>query len=370
MIEKLTDKEINEIVDMYKKGISTKELGEIFNVHYGTISAKLKQVGVFTPKTHNWTDDDTKKLLEVYPTGDWDLILSTFPSRSREFLCSQASKFGVHADNYFWTEHDKQILINFYKNTEIELIQKMLDREYTVRQIQNKANRMGLSTRKKWSNVEVAILMDKYESCGAAGVVDLLPGRSKRAIIGKAMSLGLGCDCFWNEDEIKFLVENGISMSDEDIAKVLGRGVKGVADKRRKLGLYFPKNDISYYNIDDFIRHRNYGWKKESMQNCNYKCVITDSSDFEVHHIYSFNLILKEAMQDDRWIHKDFTDYTIDELDYNLNIFFQYQSKYPLGVCLSVDMHKKFHSIYGNRINTPEQWYEFFNTYVNTSIAN
>lgn len=353
MASKLTNEEIDKIVEYYKNGMSTKQLGEMFGVYYGTISSKLKERGVFAPKTHNWTDGDTRKLVEVYPTGDWNLIFETFPNRSRAFLHTQASRLGIRAESYHWTEHDKNILIDFYGDLDVKDIQAMLEREYTIRLIQNQAKKMGLTKSRTWTENEIAIMMEKYESDGVIGVIGLLPGRSKPAIIHKAISLGLRCDCFWSEDEIKFLIDNWPEMSDEDIARALGRGVKGVADKRRSLGLYFPKNDVSYYNIEDFLRHRNYEWKKESMQNCNYKCVITGGSDFEVHHSYSFNLILKEAMLDDKWINKSFADYTDDELNYNLNIFLQYQSKYPLGVCLSIDMHRKFHSLYGNRVNTP-----------------
>jgi hypothetical protein len=364
MAVKLTDEEINEIVDKYQNGMSVKELGKIFGVHYQTISNKLKQLGVFSPKTHNWTDADTEKLLKVYPSGDWDLILETFPNRTRTFLYCKASKLNIRSDNYFWTEHDKNVLINSYGDFDVKEIQKMLNREYTIRQIQNQAKKMCLTQQREWSDEEITILINHYADEGSDGVKKLLPYKSNRAIIGKAMKLGIACNCFWRDNEIKFLIDNWPQLSDEEIAKELGRGVKGVSDKRRSLGLYFPKNDISYYNIDDFIRHRNYEWKKDSMRNCNYKCVITGSSDFEVHHTYSFNLILKEAMLDNGWINKNFDDYTIDELNYNLNIFLQYQSKYPLGVCLSTDMHKKFHSIYGNRVNTPEQWEEFFNIHI------
>ena len=192
----------------------------------------------------------------------------------------------------------------------------------------------------------------------------LLPNKSRNAIVHKAMSLNISCECFWSDEEKQFVRDNWKNMSDQELAQTLGRGVKGVADQRRKLGLYYPKNDITYYDVADFIRHRNDEWKKLSMQNCRYRCVVTGSSNFEIHHTYSFNLILKEAMLDNRWIDKNITDYSNDELEYILSIFYEYQFKYPLGVCISSEYHKLFHSIYGNRVNTPSQWEEFLNTYI------
>ena len=103
-----TDEMIEDMVKKYQDGAYVTELGKIFGVHYQTISNKLKQLNVFKPKTHNWTDEDTKKLMEVYPTGDWNLISSVFPNRSRESLYCQASKLKIRSDNYFWTEHDKK----------------------------------------------------------------------------------------------------------------------------------------------------------------------------------------------------------------------------------------------------------------------
>lgn len=375
MAGKLTNEEIDKIVEYYKNGMSTKQLGEMFGVHYGTISSKLKECGVFAPKTHNWTEADTEQLLEVYPTGDWDLIMETFPNRTRGMLYCQASKLGIRSDNYFWTEHDKNILIDFYDNTDVEHIQKLLDREYTMEQIQNQAKKMGLAKRKQWSEEEISILMYKYECSGTYGVINLLPGRSKRAIIGKAMSLGLRCDCFWNEEEVKFLIENWPAMSDEEIAKELGRGVKGIADKRRKLGLYYTIDHNGYHTLINYIRMNIVDWKKQSMQECGYKCVLTGEQFDDIHHKYGFNLMLKETFEitgiDDR---ESIDDYSESELEYILKTFRTIQDKYPLGVCLSRDVHVLFHQIYGYGNNTVEQWDEFETKYKNgelkTSITN
>ena len=51
----------------------------------------------------------------------------------------------------------------------------------------------------------------------------------------------------------------------------------------------------------------------------------------------------------------NFEDYTIDELHEISDIFVEYHSNYPLGVCVEKDLHMKFHQMYGD-INNEEQW--------------
>ena len=105
-------------------------------------------------------------------------------------------------------------------------------------------------------------------------------------------------------------------------------------------------------------------WKKQSMEACGYKCVLTGKPFDDIHHKYSFNLILKETLNtieiDDR---ESIDDYSDDELKYILETFRSIQNKYPLGVCLYRDVHKLFHKIYGYGNNTIEQWDEFEQNY-------
>lgn len=103
-------------------------------------------------------------------------------------------------------------------------------------------------------------------------------------------------------------------------------------------------------------------WKKDSMKDCNYKCVITGDSFDVIHHLYGFNMILKETMS---ILNLDY----YDEIDkYNEETLKKIEDKcvelhytYGLGVCLSEPIHKLFHSkdLYGIGDNTPEQFEEF-----------
>lgn len=371
MAIKLTNDEVDKIVEHYQNGVSTKQLGEMFGVHYSTISSKLKERGVFSPKTHNWTKEDTEKLLEVYPTGDWELIMKTFPNRTRQTLYDQASKLGVRSDNYFWTEHDKNILREFYGDLDVKDIQQMLERKYTIRLIQNQAKKMGLVKSRVWTEEEVAILINYYADEGSDGVKKRLPYKSNRAIIGKAMSLGITCNCFWRDDEKQFVRDNWTSMTDVELSNALGRGVKGVADQRRKLGLYYQLDYNGYYTLINYIRMNIVDWKKKSMEASGYKCVITGEEFDDIHHLYSFNLILNETLNqihiDDR---ESIDDYTNDELELILHTFKSIQDCYPLGVCVNKKIHTLFHQEYGYGNNTPEQWDEFVEMYRSNKYEN
>lgn len=103
------------------------------------------------------------------------------------------------------------------------------------------------------------------------------------------------------------------------------------------------------------------------MKACDYKCVLTGSKDFAVHHLYGFNIILKEVYQelDNKQLLKseNIEDYTKEELDIFLNIFNIIHSKYPLGVCVRKDIHDLFHRIYDSGGNTETQWKQFYNDY-------
>lgn len=119
----------------------------------------------------------------------------------------------------------------------------------------------------------------------------------------------------------------------------------------------------------DFFRAHIYDWKKDSIEKCNYCCILTGSKDFDVHHLYGFNLICDETFSKLEWLSKlksdNIKDYTKKELDEILEIFQSIHNKYPLGVCIRKDLHKLFHKIYGAGGNTPEQWNNFIKKYKN-----
>lgn len=103
-------------------------------------------------------------------------------------------------------------------------------------------------------------------------------------------------------------------------------------------------------------------WKKDSIKNSSYKCIITNDRFDVVHHLYGFNMILREAL-DNLKINerKSLGEYSNKELEEINEETKKLHKKYPLGVCLRKDVHILFHKIYGSGNNTPEQFYEFQN---------
>lgn len=100
-------------------------------------------------------------------------------------------------------------------------------------------------------------------------------------------------------------------------------------------------------------------WRNESIKECNGKCVITKRNYECVHHLYSHNLIVEEVLDTLNLEVKDIEEYTSNEIIMMKQTCLELHYKYGLGVCLTNDMHDKFHTIYGYGNNTPKQFDEF-----------
>lgn len=116
----------------------------------------------------------------------------------------------------------------------------------------------------------------------------------------------------------------------------------------------------------DHLRKKLDGWKKDSMEACGYRCVITGGYFDVIHHLYSFNKIVSETLNILGLEFKSkISEYSTEELIAIENLCLELHKKYGLGVCLSKEIHDLFHKIYGKYDNTPEQFEEFKERYKN-----
>lgn len=114
-------------------------------------------------------------------------------------------------------------------------------------------------------------------------------------------------------------------------------------------------------DIREFMDDKLIDWKKESIKNSGYRCVITGDVFDHVHHLYSFSKIVEESFLELGLDNskKNTLLYSPEELVLISEKILEIHYRYPLGVCLRRDVHEKFHSIYGKTNNTPNQFYEF-----------
>jgi len=101
-------------------------------------------------------------------------------------------------------------------------------------------------------------------------------------------------------------------------------------------------------------------WQKDSMEQCNYKCIITGKNFDEIHHLYPLNNIIKDALLElDLEKYEFIGNYSEEDMQPIVNKVMEIHYRYPLGVCLRRDIHVLFHKLYTKENCTPEDFYEF-----------
>ena len=367
---KFTDEELQRIIEDYKNGMPPYKLAEKHKRDSGTLIGKLQALGIYKNKNYRVTKEDIEFLREYYPRGDFESIFKRFPNMSKQRVHHLCSKHGISADYYHdsckWTKSEVDILEKYYfEKTLDELKRLMNDRHSTGAILAKACKEFGYSKDRTWSEAELNILKTYYSAEPFDSVCKRLPRRTRQSISRKANYLGLTSylhlNFYWNKPDEDLLLKHWRSMTDDELADLLKKDRKAILNKRWALGLlrFNHYQDASYDSVVKYIRGNIGGWKSSSAQSCDYKCVLTGSKDFHIHHLYSFSAIFNEVLEENNIILRDsFSDYTEDELSFILNKFIDKQNLYSLGVCVRGDLHNLFHKIYG-KIVTPDMWYEF-----------
>ena len=265
-----------------------------------------------------------------------------------------------------WSDEDKKILLNNYSKLSYKEIAKLLNRRIEPHSIHRMARELGLTENYGyWTDEEIDILIENYSTKPMQEVMKLLPNRSRTSILGQARMQDLKSyfylNRFYTDDEINYLKNNYATKSYEEMSMELGRTILAIKQRMIVLGLRKPTEIANYKNLYHYIRQRIIPWRNNVREKHNYTCEITGiRSNIIVHHIRSFNLLLEECIEMvDFPLYEDFGMYTQKELDDFLEVFLELQESYGEYICISEDVHNKFHSIYGCGNNTKEQWEEF-----------
>lgn len=377
---KFTKEEINDIIEDYKNGMTPKEMSIKYNRNSGTIIGKLQDLGVYKNTRYRFTKDDIEFLKERYPLGDFESIFKRFPNSTKQAIHTICSKHKISADYYNdkkWTDEELNILKKYYYEKSLNELADMMGNRHTIDGIQTKASKhLGYSKDRSWTDDELNILYTYYSMESVDDVCERLPKRTRDSVIGKANQLKIESyfylNTYWSEEDSKILEENWQTMSDKELSELLNKDIKSIKGRRWFLGLNRIGNhdSLSYESLQKYVRGNIGKWKSDSIKQCDYKCVLTGSKDFEVHHIYSFSFILNETIEENDIILKDnFSSYTEEELSFIVQKFIKKQNEYPLGVCIRKDIHSLFHKEYGKSV-IPEMWYRFEKDYKEGKYTN
>lgn len=132
---------------------------------------------------------------------------------------------------------------------------------------------------------------------------------------------------------------------------------------------YYEKTYKGIAPLSSLLRNRIGEWKRQSIEKANGKCAITGDVYDVVHHLYSFNTILIDALNELKInLRSKVSDYSFEEIELLANKVIDLHKAHPLGVCLTKEVHSLFHSLYGYGYNTPDQFEEFKNEYLTGNI--
>ena len=374
MANKTSEYEIEEMIKLYKDGNSLSDISKIIGKSVSTIRKYLNKNGIKIKSSFDrLTDIEKIDICNLYLENKLNEIYDKYNFMNKNKVYSLASKMGVKKTSYFWSKIDEQLLIDNYGLPYSE-IQQLLTSYHSIKAIAAKAIKMGLTNSQEWNNEEIQILKTFYSIIPKEEVQSMLPNRTINAIICKAMQLNIKSYNYINEkyskEQKQFILDNCETMTDLEIAQELNKPLSGIQEQRRKLGIYYLNKDYSgYESFSKLFRGHIVNWKNESMKKCNYKCVLTGSKNYDIHHLYGFNTIVKETLnvldKENKLYSKDINEYTKNELDYILSVSNNIHNKYPLGVCVDKNIHIMFHEIYGQGGNTEYQWNTFVDNYKN-----
>lgn len=117
----------------------------------------------------------------------------------------------------------------------------------------------------------------------------------------------------------------------------------------------------SISNLNRKFRSSITKWKKNTEIKHNYKCLITGSDKYDIHHLIPYNKIIKDALNNLNLTPNETDGYKLQKLRDEI---VRLHDVYGEGVCIRPDLHQLFHSIYG-KDGDVNDFNKFKNDYIN-----
>jgi hypothetical protein len=317
---------------------------------------------------HKWIDGNyeknTSKLKILFKCGHIGII--TFASIRSGSGCNVCAQKKIH-DNKIIPKEEIIKRIESYGFSFIEFPEGYKNRKS---KITYKCNLGHITTRKYSSfylHPNCKICMEEYISLIHRNTLDkiILILKEKNCSLifcgeykNRSSKINILCAC--GHEEIISL-ENFIGRTDNVCKKCftkLKRGRESFAWKNGMTPIYIHLRKL----IND--------WYKQSLENNNYLCEITNNSAQTVHHLYSFkNIVLETFDLLKMEIKGKLINYSSDELKQIEEQFLKIHNSYPYGIPLTKKTHQLFHKIYSTTNFTPEDFYDFKQKIVSGEIT-
>ena len=291
--------------------------------------------------------------------------------KNKRHYCSEECK----CKGMYWSEEDTNLLIANFKTMPYKEMVDIFSSQKTVDEIKRRAIYIGLTESQQWKQEDIDILIKYYPTVPIQKVMDLLPNKTLLSIRGQAKTQNLKSFYYlsriYTYDEEEYLRNNYLSKTNEQLGEILNRRPSAIEQHLWVMGLKRPRCADSYTTVAEYVRSRLYMWRNSVKEANNYTCALSGSrSNIVVHHIYGFNLILTEAMDNINLpLYEDITKYSDTELNMLVGEVLSLQEHYGQYICITERIHKQFHGIYGYGANTKEQWDEFVNTYYDKQVS-
>ena len=216
----------------------------------------------------------------------------------------------------------------------------------------------------KWSEQDIQTLKDNYPHMTNKELYNTyFPFLSINKIMHRANDLGF------------LKTEETLQRVHDEIGEFHSERLKGTNKWRndnnpqfdsKRFGSLNPNYKGGISALYQELRRNLKQWKIDSVENSNYVSLLTGKRFNDIHHLYSFDNIVKDTLEETGLpLYEDISFYSDEEIKLLVDKCLEIHYRHPLGVCLEERYHAKFHEEFGYGGNTEEQFYEFLDNYYN-----
>ena len=228
----------------------TEEEDQIIRDYYPKLGTKIKEMlpgrsvqsiirranyrlNVYMIKS--WSEEEDNIIIKYYPIMGIKVSELLTIKRSDTCIRSRAAYLNATNNCKKWSEEEDQIIIKYYSDIGLD-IQKMLPGR-TRNAIIARAIHLNIKRTKRWTEEEDQIIRDYYPKLGTK-IKEMLPGRDTKAITLRANNLNVYViDKKWTDEELLCLKNNYPSMGKKVSELLPDRTPTSCSVKARKLGL-------------------------------------------------------------------------------------------------------------------------------------